>query len=492
MLNSLAAIVNREFTNRSVMKFLQLPLILILFLITVATSAARPDACPAQSAGGDDLSVGSPAAWPRFLGPRHDGSAVVTAEFDFSKPPKFRWSIDVGDGYGIGSVADGRFYQLDAGPSDPDDRFGNRPKQERLRCFELATGKLIWTQQQAIFYRDLLGYEDGPRSSPTIVEDRIYTMGVTGRLICRDVVDGNQIWQVDTQSKYGVVQNFFGVATAPLVIDDMVIVMVGGSPAEDQNFPPMRLDRVRPNGSAVVAFNRHNGQEIWKCGNDLASYSSPIPVTIDDTRLVLLFARSGLLAIDPRDGKVVWTFAHRASILESVNAIVPLVDGNRIFISECYEVGSVLVSASAEAVNVLWQDPPHNRRLQAMRSHWSTPVLAEGFLYGCSGRNAPDSDFRCIELATGKVQWQDPRRIRSSVTKLGEQLLILEERGVFQVIRANPEKFDLIAEWDFSVGEGDRPPLTYPCWSAPVVVGDQLIMRGSDQVICLQFSQRRP
>ena len=444
--------------------------------------------CFAQSDVRISSEVHQDDAWPRFLGPRYDGSAVADAEIDFSKTPTLLWSIEVGDGYGIGSVAGDRFYQMDAGAGAS--RAVVPERTERLRCFDFQSGKLLWSESQKIVYRDMLGYEDGPRASPTIVGDRVYTMGVTGLLTCRDIDKGKEIWQLDTQAKYGVVQNFFGVAAAPLVIDDKVIVMVGGSPAEDQNYPPMRLDRVSPNGSAVVALDRHNGKPLWKCGDDLASYSSPIPISIDGTELVLVFARSGLLAIDPKQGEVRWDYPHRAAILESVNAIVPVVDGDHIFLSECYEVASVLLKATPETAEVVWKDPPRNRRLQSMRCHWSTPVLVDGFLYGCSGRNAPDSDFRCIEFKTGKVRWSDSRRIRSSVTRIGDHLLVIEERGLFQVLKANPNELELVAQWDFGEPDGDRPGLAYPCWSAPVVVGNRLLVRGTDRVLCLELARR--
>ena len=441
--------------------------------------------CDAQSDAETTGKVQETDWWPRFLGPRVDGSVESDVVYDFTKTPAFLWSIDVGDGYGIGSVDKHRFYQMDAG-----DGASDSGKSERLRCFDFATGRLIWSQSKPIVYQDMLGYEDGPRASPTIVGNRVYTMGVTGWLTCRDTKHGQELWSVDTQTKYGVVQNFFGVATAPLVIDDRVIVMVGGSPSEDQNLPPMRLDRVSPNGSAVVALDRHSGKEIWKCGDDLASYSSPIAVTIDSTMLVLVFARTGLIAIDPEQGKVQWKYDHRAAILESVNAIVPVVDGNHVFLSECYELGSVLLQANLDSVKVVWKDPPRNRRLQSMRCHWATPVLVNGFLYGCNGRNAPDSDFRCIDFMTGKVQWNDSRRIRSSVTRLGDHLLVLEERGLFQVLKASPEKLQIVAQWDFSGADADRPAIGYPCWSAPVVVGKRLLVRGTERVICLEFATR--
>jgi outer membrane protein assembly factor BamB len=421
--------------------------------------------------------------WPRFLGTGFDGTAPdSTYSIDWSKAPRFMWSIELGEGYGIGSVAGGKYFQFDAEGG----RLASETR-ERLRCFDLKTGELLWSESEPLVYSDLYGYEEGPRSSPTIVGDKVLTYGVGGQLICRRVSDGKQLWSVDTNDRFGVVQNFFGVGSSPMVLGDLVIVMVGGSPAEDQSIPPGQLDRVIPNGSAAVAFDLSTGKLRWKCGDDLASYSSPRPIRLGDETLVLLFAREGLLAIDPVDGVVRWRHEHRASMLESVNAIVPVVDGDRVFVSECYQVGSVLLKVSGDSADVVWQDS-RSRRDKAMRSHWSTPVLVNGYLYGCSGRNAPDSDFRCIEIDTGEVQWIDPRRIRSSVTLVGDHLVVVEERGRLQVLKVNPAKMEEIAVWDLSEGQGDRPPLRYPCWSAPVVVGKQMIVRGNRHVISLALA----
>ncbi|MCG8652424.1 MAG: PQQ-like beta-propeller repeat protein, partial [Pirellulales bacterium] len=275
-----------------------------------------------------------------------------------------------------------------------------------------------------------------------------------------------------------------------LILGDRLMVMIGGSPPEDQNIAPMRLDRVSANGSAVVAFDRHTGKELWKCGDDLASYSSPRPIDIDGQTYVLAFARDGLLLIDPRQGKVRWRFDHRAAILESVNAMVPVVVDDHVLISECYEVGSVLLKVTADSHQVVWQDPPRNRRAQSLRAHWSTPIVIDGYLYGCSGRNASDSDFRCIDFMTGEIKWTDRRQIRSSVTRVGDHLLVLEERGELQVVKPSPKKLDEVANWPLAVQDGDRPAIAYPCWAAPVVVGDKLILRGTSKVLCLELATK--
>ncbi len=425
------------------------------------------------------------AQWPRFLGPTFDGVAPG-GNFRWTEKPELVWSLPVGDGYGIGTVADGKYFHFDAAT------VARGLSDERLRCIDLQTGETIWSKTQSIVYQDLLGYEDGPRSSPTVVGDHVYTLGVTGILTCRHVDSGEQVWSVDTNEKYGVVQNFFGVGCSPLFLDNRLIVMVGGSPARDQDIAPMRLDRVSPNGSAVVALDPMTGKELWKCGDDLASYSSPRPIEIDGKKLVLVFAREGLMGIDPELGKVMWRFDHRARILESVNAMMPVVVDDHVLISECYEVGSALLRVSEDSCQMLWKDPPGNRRSdwarQSFRAHWATPIVIDGYLYGCNGRNPPDSDFRCIDFQTGEVKWIDPRRIRSSVTRVGDHLVVLEERGRLQVVEPSPQELKVVAEWDLAVPDGDRPAISYPCWAAPIVVGDRLILRGTSQVLCLKLA----
>lgn len=417
--------------------------------------------------------------WPRLLGEDFDGTAASgDLTFDWTRPPETAWTLAVGSGYGLGSVADERYYQLDA-------TFDDGVSSERLRAIDLANGEVLWSVKRPFDYRDLYGYESGPRATPTIAGDKIVSYGADGVLVCRSRADGKMIWSVDANEKYGVVQNFFGVGASPLILDDLVIISVGGSPPEDQSLPPGRLDRVIPNGSALVAFDLTDGTERWRSGDDLASYSSPRTIVLGDRTIVLLFARDHLLAVDPANGKVLWKHHHRADILESVNAMIPIVDGDRVFISECYQIGSVLLQADTDQAELIWQDDPNNRRVQSMRCHWSTPVLLDGFLYGCSGRNAPDSDFRCVEFATGKVQWEDGRRIRSSVALAGDHLVVLEERGMLQIVRPNPNELEVIAEYDLS------DQIRYPCWAAPMIVGNRMLIRGDETVLCLALPLRK-
>jgi len=431
-------------------------------------------------------------SWPRFLNRDFSGSiqktfTEKTSQWPWQQPTRCRWTLPVGEGYEPGVIDRDAYFHFDV---DED--------QERLRKIDLATGTEIWSKSHRIAYRDLYQYESGARCSPTIDGDQIFTLGVAGTLTASHVDTGEVQWRIETNERYHVVQNFFGVGSAPLVIDETVIVMVGGSPIADQEIAPGRLNRVSPDGSLLVALDRRTGKELWKCGDDLASYSSPRPIRINDNDYVLVLARDFLHLIDPINGVSLGQIPYRADLLESVNAMVPVVSGNRVLASDCYDLGATLfeitIENEAASFTPIWKDPEGNRRAQSLRCHLSTPILQNGFLYGCSGRNAPDSDFRCVDFATGKVQWTALDRRRSTASRIGDVLLVLKETGDLHIVRCTPGKYDEIAVWSLgqastqqAAGEKNRPALRYPCWAAPIIVDDCMVIRGDEQVICLEL-----
>lgn len=430
-------------------------------------------------------------SWPRFLNSDFDGAAELSADgpsslelLDWSASPRCVWSIKVGDGYGLGVAQDGAYYHFDADNA-----------QERLSKIDINDGSLLWRQSNPLVYEDMYGYEVGPRCSPTIDGDQIFTLGVAGDLISRNLADGTEQWKVATNANYGVVQNFFGVGSSPLVFGEWVIAMVGGSPAADQAVAPGRLDRVSPNGSLIVAFDRRTGIERWRCGDDLASYSSPRIITIDGEEYLLILARNHLHIIDPREGKSIGRVNHRADMLESVNAMVPVVRGNRVLVSDCYDLGAAVhdVTINNEAgekkavFQTVWKDPEGRRREQAVRSHLSTPVLYQDNLFACSGRNAPDSDFRCVNFNTGNVAWTALSRRRTTASRVGNILLIQKERGRLHIAECKAEAYQELGVWILDEDAKDRPAIRSPCWSAPIVVGNYILVRGDQNLLCLEI-----
>jgi outer membrane protein assembly factor BamB len=234
-----------------------------------------------------------------------------------------------------------------------------------------------------------------------------------------------------------------------------------------------------------VAFDKRTGQVRWKTGDDLASYASPVAATINGRDVIFMFARGGLMAIDPVKQVAIAQFPWRARLLESVNASSPVVVGNEIFISETYQLGSALVRFTGNTFEEIWSDR-NRRRNRAMALHWNTPIEHKGYLYGSSGYHAPDAELRCIEWKTGKVRWSQPDMGRSSLLLIENTLVCLSEDGTLRLVRAEPERYDELAKWELMADDG-TPLLAYPAWAAPALARGLLYVQGADRLVCLRL-----
>ena len=418
--------------------------------------------------------------WPTFLGPEMNGKSkekgIITK---WPKTgPRLVWYRRLTESYGIGSVSRGRYFQFD--------RVKNKGQ---LDCLNAETGKLIWTYSYDYQYRDMYGYNSGPRCSPIVDGDHVYILGVAGQLHCVRVEDGKRVWAVDT-TDFGVIQNFFGVGSNPVIYQDTILVMVGGSPAEDKDIPPGELDRVTGNGSGIVAFDKKTGKVRYKLSDELASYSSLVLSKGKDRDWCFAFCRGGLLAFDPSKGKQDFHFPWRSPKLESVNASAPVVSNGKVLISETYGPGSALMEFERGNPTVVWQDD-RRKREKSMQAHWNTPVLHDGFVYGCSGRHSHNAELRCVRWSDGKVMWSEPGLTRSSLTYVDNHFVCLSEDGALRLIKANPKKYDVVAEVILPRAKDDPKPngpmLSYPAWSAPILAHGLLYVRGDDRLACLEL-----
>ena len=202
--------------------------------------------------------------WPSFLGSERNSKSAETGILkDWSQGKlKTVWTAKVGKGYALGAVANGCFYQFDA-----------IDQKCRLVCRDANSGVEKWKFEYLFEYKDTYQFDEGPRCTPIVDQNRVYTYGVEGMLHCIDARTGEVIWKNNLNEQFGVVQNFFGVGSTPLIHDRYLICMVGGSPPEDQKHR-QRLNLVSPNGSAIVVFDKASGEMLHKIGDDLASYSS--------------------------------------------------------------------------------------------------------------------------------------------------------------------------------------------------------------------------
>jgi outer membrane protein assembly factor BamB len=346
--------------------------------------------------------------WPQFLGPSRTG--VYSGPSPQSVSAAI-WKIDVGHGFSGPVVARGRVIL-----------FHRRENRAIVESLDTATGKRVWLAEYPTDYRDDFGFDDGPRATPAIAGERIYTFGAEGVLQSLDFATGKRVWSVDTKQKFGSDKGFFGAVCSPLVENGRVLMNVGGL-----------------KGAGVAAFDAASGKTLWTATNDEAGYSAPVATTINGARHALFFTRAGLVDIDPGSGKIRFQFSWRSRSHASVNAAAPVVAGNLVFLSASYGTGATLLQIDGSAAKQLWASD------DALSSHYSTSVYRDGYLYGYHGRQEYGQSLRCVELKTGKVQWNVDGFGAGTVTLAGDRLLLVRENGELMLALASPKEFKPLA-----------------------------------------------
>ena len=426
--------------------------------------------------------------WPRFLGPRGDSTSAETGLLENwpTNGPAIIWDKAIGSGYSAPSILGGKLVIHH--------RVGD---EEIVECLDAATGRSLWRHANPTEFIDPYGYNNGPRSTPLLTSQHCYTFGAEGKLLCLERETGQLVWERNTSADWTVPAAFFGVGSTPILEGNLLLVMVGGQP-----------------DSGMVAFDRLTGKTIWENvgakswegarmigwpseppvrwqkWEKQASYSTPVMATIHGRRQALCLMRQGLVSLDPTTGEVNFSFWFRARVNESVNAITPVVIGDKILISGAYyKVGSVLLRVRPDnrGVEEMW-------RSTALEMHWSTPVYHDGNLYGFSGRNEPDARFRCVEFETGKLLWDrdehwaphstptPPVYGRGSGILADGKLIVLGEGGLLGLFKPSPAAAVEIARFQV-------PQLHYPCWTAPVLSDQRLYLRSEDRLICYRFAK---
>ena len=332
--------------------------------------------------------------WTSFLGPSHNAVSTET-RLSRALPRPLIWEFAKGTGYASPAILGDRLLFLH--------RLGD---EEIVECLHPETGTRLWEFRYPTDFEDRYGYNNGPRSSPAIDGERVFIAGAQGQLHCLNTQTGRLIWRRHLASEYKVPQDFFGIASTPLVEGALLIVNVGA-----------------PGGPCVVGLDKTTGREVWRAGKEWGpSYASPVPAVVHGTRRVFVFAggestppSGGLLSIDPANGRIDFAFPWRSRSYESVNASCPVVFDNKVFISASYRTGGVLVEIRPDFTHrVAWTT-------QEFGLHFNTPIYRNGYLYGFDGRNEPDASLACVDASTGKIVWRVTPEWTETITLRGER-----------------------------------------------------------------------
>ncbi len=320
--------------------------------------------------------------WPNFMGLKRNNTSKETNLLKnfVAVKPKLVWERKTGSGYS-GPVINQEKLIL----------FHRVGDEEIVECLNAYTGSQLWQYKYPSNYRDRYQFSNGPRATPVIDQNRVYTFGAEGKVHCLSLENGSLNWEHDTTKQYNVKQDFFGVGCSPLIYKNILIVTVGA-----------------PQGPCVVAYDKVNGHVVWQAGDQWrAGYASPIVAMINHKPRILAFTggdddppTGGLMSIDPTNGTIESRFDFRSKNYVSTNAASPVAVDNKVFLTTSYKTGCVLVDLSKDhEPTVVWKN-------NELGSHFPTPVYKDGYLYGFDGGGKHGTDLVCLDWKTGNLMWR--------------------------------------------------------------------------------------
>lgn len=381
--------------------------------------------------------------WPAFRGADRSGIYRGPAiETNWSAhPPKLLWKVPIGPGWSSFAAAGNLlFTQEQRGP------------KETVACYDATTGQEIWNRQYEARIEDPMG-GPGPRSTPTLAPSGLFVVGATGVFLRLNPANGDVVWQKDLKQLAARETPMWGFSSSPLVVSGNVIVWAGGK-----------------DGKGLLAFDVGTGALRWSAATGNDSYASPQLNTIAGEELVSLLSNEGLVLVEPSSGKVRLNYEWKAS---GYRALQPAVaGGDTVVMGTPMNVGTRAVRIKKTnndfSVEELWTT-------RNLKTDFSDMVTYQGHLYG------NDSGLLvCLDLKTGDRKWKDGRYGKG-------QMLLLENSGVLVVAAEDGKVHLLRADPAAQVELGSFKALEGKTWNHPVVVGDRLYVRNSQEAAAYQL-----
>jgi outer membrane protein assembly factor BamB len=382
-------------------------------------------------------------SFAQFYGPNRDGilpSQRLETNW-IAHPPKILWQQKVGAAWsGFAIVGDICLTQEQRG------------KDECVVAYELATGRQLWLHTDPAHYNTTIAGE-GPRATPTVVSNRVFTCGASGILNCFDLTTGQRIWTRNVAADEGGKVPGWGFASSPLVVDGLAII----HSAENS-------------GHLLSAFHAEDGRPAWTGGKVNPGYASPALATLAGVRQVLAFTRPKVSAYDPSDGTMLWELPWQSG---DVVCSQPAIAGsNQVVFSSAYGFGAKLVEITRDAENKfsarqVWKSI-------RMKSKFGHLFVREGCLFGLD-----DGMFACVDLKDGSQRWKEGRYGHGQGLLVGELYLLMAESGELVLLRPTPDApNELVRFRVFSA----------KTWNPIALASDVLLVRNDQEAACLRLT----
>jgi outer membrane protein assembly factor BamB len=381
--------------------------------------------------------------WPQWRGVNRDGNVTgFKAPATWPKELKQEWQVNIGSG--------------DAGPVLVGNKlycFSRQDADEVLRCLDATTGKELWQDKYpAIVVTGPAATHPGPRSTPAVAEGKIVTLGVGGVLSCLDASSGKLFWRKENTSN--LLPQFF-TAMSPIIVDGMCMAYLGG----------------KENGT-IAAYDLVSGNEKWKWTGEGPTYSSPVVMTVEGKKQLVVFSEKSLLGLDVTGGKLLWK-------LETLpqnrfyNAATPVIVGQTVIMTG-QGSGTKAIKIDKEGVEFIPKELWNNAELG---TKYNTPVINDGLLYGLSnGRK-----LFCMDVMKGQTVWADTTMNSDfgALINCGSVIMSLPSNSNLIVFKANEKAYIELMK----VKVSDKP-----IFSNPVISGNLIYIKDAENITRYTFN----
>jgi outer membrane protein assembly factor BamB len=404
------------------------------------THDAEKPAVPSATHAPTTARAANDAEWPGFRGPERDSSVHgVRIDTDWSRtPPAQLWRRPIGPGWSSFAVRGDLIYTQE-----------QRGDDELVSAYKMSTGEPVWRHRDSVRFWESNGGA-GPRATPTLDNDRVYSFGATGILNALDANSGALVWSRNVSSETKTEVPGWGFASSPLVIDDVVIVAADAT---------------------LVGYDAATGRPRWVGPVHHGSYSSPHRTTIDGVPQVMLLGGSGVTSLAPANGKVLWEHPW-----QGVAIVQPALTSDGVVVNTIGGTGgngtrrlTVAHGPSGWNVEERWTS-------NGLKPYYNDFVVHKGYAFGFDG-----SILACIDMETGKRVWKGGRYGNGQLLLLPDQdlLLVLSEDGNLVLVDATPGEFKEIAR---------VPAIEGKTWNHPVLVGNVLLVRNGEEMAAFRLS----
>ncbi len=417
--------------------------------------------------------------WPHWMGPQRDN--VWREEGLLEKfpegGPRIVWRTPLAGGYAGPAVVGKRLYITDYVTQDnvKTDNFDRKASTgiERVFCLNAETGKEVWRHEYPVKYT--ISYPAGPRCTPTVDENRLYTLGAEGNLICFNAENGDVLWQKDLPKEYATKTAMWGYSSHPLIDGDKLICLAGGA------------------GSHAVALNKNTGQEIWRTlTSPEQGYSPPTIIEAGGRRQLILARINAFTSVDPETGRELWSVPYEATSGSIIMS--PVRSGNYLYIAG-YNMQSLLVELADDepAAEIVWRNKAQ---------HGISPVNVQPFVDG-NTMYGFDQNGRlyAVELPSGERLWEttDPvseRPVYSGTAFIvkqgdtGNRYWLFSERGDLIIANLTPAGYEEIDRAQNVIAPTNQAFGRDVVWCMPAFANRRMYVRNDDEIICVDLQKQ--